>query len=178
MAARWWSESAKSFRRSSVVARWVWFTKLRTRLDRFVAVKFLPDDVAGNRQVLERFRREAKAATAIYHRNICVLHDVGEENVPPADAISVVRLLRRVTEDESERTILIALFADIVIAIAKLIGGRSQFDSGPRHNSSVWLAFPSPHHILGTGRLSTGAPRTRTPLINRERATKARMRLA
>jgi serine/threonine protein kinase len=93
MAARWWSESAKSFRRSSVVAGWVWFTKLRTRLDRFVAVKFLPDDVAGNRQVLERFRREAKAATAIYHRNICVLHDVGEENVPPADAISGVRLL-------------------------------------------------------------------------------------
>ena len=76
-----------------MVAGWVWFTKLRTRLDRFVAVKFLPDDVAGNRQVLERFRREAKAATAIYHRNICVLHDVGEENVPPADAISVVRLL-------------------------------------------------------------------------------------
>jgi eukaryotic-like serine/threonine-protein kinase len=49
--------------------------------DRFVAVKVLPDDVAGNRQVLERFRREAKAATAIYHQNICVLHDVGEENV-------------------------------------------------------------------------------------------------
>jgi serine/threonine protein kinase len=75
------------------VAGWVWFTKLRTRLDRFVAVKFLPDDVAGNRQVLERFRREAKAAPAIDHQNICVLHDVGEENVPPADAISVVRLL-------------------------------------------------------------------------------------
>ena len=115
----------------------MWFTKLRTRLDRFVAVKFLPDDVAGNRQVLGRFRREAEAATAIYHRNICVLHDVGEENVPPADAISVVRLLRRVTEDESERTILIALFADIVIAIAKLIGGRSQFDSGPQHHKNI-----------------------------------------
>jgi hypothetical protein len=49
----------------------------------------------------------------------------------------VVRLLRRVTEDESERTILIALFADIVIAIAKLIGGRSQFDSGPRHHARL-----------------------------------------
>jgi serine/threonine protein kinase len=81
MAAPWWSESAKAFRRSLVVAGWLWFTKLRTRLDRFVAVKVLPDDVAGNRQVLERFRREAKAATAIYHQNICVLHDVGEENV-------------------------------------------------------------------------------------------------
>jgi serine/threonine protein kinase len=59
----------------------VWFTELRTRLDRFVAVKFLPDDIARNRQALERFRRKAKAATAVFLQNICVLHDVGEENV-------------------------------------------------------------------------------------------------
>jgi serine/threonine protein kinase len=52
-----------------------------TRLDWFVAVKFLPDDVAGNRQALEGFRRAAKAASALYHQNICVLHDVGEANV-------------------------------------------------------------------------------------------------
>jgi hypothetical protein len=79
MAARWWSELAKSFRRSSVVAGWVWFTKLSTRLDRFGAVKFLPDDIARNRQALERFRRKAKAA--VYYRNVFVFHDVGEENV-------------------------------------------------------------------------------------------------
>jgi hypothetical protein len=59
----------------------VWFTELRTRLDRFVGVKFLPDDIARNRQALERSPRRAKAATAVYHQNICVLHDVGEENV-------------------------------------------------------------------------------------------------